>query len=285
MSAPGGTGHLVSWEGGFLVIGRAAGVTPMHAHYAIQIAFGSEPGIRFRPSDREPWTEYDGVVIASRQPHTMDASEVPFNAVLFVEPETREGRALSERFRALGITSLSRERIADVRDALFASWQRDRTVGAITRAAQDVVRSLTAGVEPSLVSDERILRATAYIRSHLEKSLSLEEIAEVACLSPSRFRHLFVEETGMALRPYILWRRFLRVWELMMAGESLSSSAHGAGFADAAHLTRTCRRMFGLPPSALQRGDPLRDDAEAQAQLRRAARYTSPAPTLRTVVR
>jgi AraC-like DNA-binding protein len=55
----------------------------------------------------------------------------------------------------------------------------------------------------------------------------------------------------MGLRPYILWRRFLRVWELLMAGETLSSAAHGAGFADSAHLTRTSRRMFGIPPSAL----------------------------------
>ncbi len=65
----------------------------------------------------------------------------------------------------------------------------------------------------------------------------------------------------MALRPYILWRRFLRVWELMTAGESLSSAAHRAGFADAAHLTRTSRRMFGFPPSAMHLAGPLRDSA------------------------
>jgi AraC-like DNA-binding protein len=37
-----------------------------------------------------------------------------------------------------------------------------------------------------------------------------------------------------------------------MSGESLSTAAHVAGFADAAHLTRTSRRVFGFPPSALQ---------------------------------
>lgn len=82
-------------------------------------------------------------------------------------------------------------------------------------------------------------------------------MAAEAFLSPSRFRHLFVEQTGMALRPYILWRRFLRVWDLLAEGESLSTAAHRAGFADAAHLTRTSRRMFGFPPSALQLSTPL----------------------------
>lgn len=253
----GGTGHFVSWDGGCLLIGRAHGVTPMHAHYAIQIAFGAERGIRFRPSEREEWTEYGGAIIPSRQPHTMDASGVPFNAVLFVEPETREGRALSERYLRGGIAALPEEIIAPVVPALFAAWQEQRTMAAVIAAAQCVVGALTGGVEPWVVSDERILRAVAYIKSHVDRPLTLEEVAGEACLSPSRFRHLFVEETGMALRPYILWRRFLRVWELLTGGVSLSMAAHEAGFADAAHLSRTSRSMFGFPPSALQVTGPL----------------------------
>ena len=105
----GGIGQFVSWDGGCLMIGRARGITPMHAHYAIQIGFGPTHGIRFRPNDREPWTEYDGVVIASRQPHTMDATHVPLNAIIFIEPERREGRALTERFGSDGISAIPAE--------------------------------------------------------------------------------------------------------------------------------------------------------------------------------
>ena len=115
-----------------------------------------------------------------------------------------------------------------------------------------VIQRLTGGVQPSAVSDERILRAIQYMRAHLDTPLTLTDVAAVACLSPGRFRHLFVEETGMALRPYILWRRFLHVWELLMEGASLSTAAHRAGFADAAHLSRTSKRMFGFPPSAMR---------------------------------
>ena len=43
--------HFVAWDGGCLFIGRGGGVVPSHAHYAIQIAFGSEPGIRFRAGE------------------------------------------------------------------------------------------------------------------------------------------------------------------------------------------------------------------------------------------
>jgi len=266
VSASFGVGDFVSWDGGCLFLGRsAAAVVPSHAHYATQIAFGSEHGIRFRPGERDEWTSYDGVVIASRQPHSMDSMHVPYCAVLFVEPETREGRALHELFGDAGIKALPSMALATVGPALFSAWQEQQSTEAVIAAARSVVRELTGGVEPVVVTDERILRATAYIRSHLDGDLTLDDVANVACLSPSRFRHLFVEETGMALRPYILWRRFLHVWELLAGGVSLSSAAHAAGFADAAHLTRTSRRMFGFPPSALQFTGPLRRQSSVSA--------------------
>lgn len=253
-----GIGSFASWDGGCLLIGRAHGITPMHAHYAIQVAFGLEPGIRFRGDERDPWTEYGGAIIPSRQPHTMDATVVNGNAVIFVEPETREGRALSERYLGGGITALPDDLLAATVPALFAAWREARTATAVISAARGVIGALTGGVQPWEMSDERILRAVSHVKSHINGALSLEQLAEVACLSPSRFRHLFVEQTGMAVRPYILWRRFVRVWELIAAGDSLSTAAHAAGFADAAHLSRTSNRMFGFPPSALQLTEALR---------------------------
>lgn len=247
----GGVGQFVGWDGGCLFIGRHVGVVPPHAHYAIQITFGSEPGVRFRQTEHEEWIDYTAAMIPSQRSHTMDASRVDVNAVLFVEPETREGRALAELYLGEGIAHIPQERIAGVREALFETWRSSVDRKALTDAAWQIIHALTGGIEPSVASDERILRVTAYIKTHLDSPLTLETLAEQAYLSPSRFRHLFVEQTGMGVRPYILWRRFIRVWELMMAGETLSAAAHGAGFADSAHLTRTSRRMFGIPPSAL----------------------------------
>jgi AraC-like DNA-binding protein len=249
-------GHFVPWEGGCLLIGRAAGIVPLHAHYATQISFGSHPGIRFRTGEEE-WVDYAGAIVPSNRSHMMDATPVRMTAILFVEPETREGRALSERYPAHGIAAVTEDVLGEARDALFAAWREHGPRQAVADAARAVIQVLTGGLEPSVVSDERILRAIGYIQSHLDAPLTLETLAAEVFLSPGRFRHLFVEQTGMGLRPYILWRRFLRVWELAMAGETLSAAAHGAGFADSAHLTRTSRRMFGVPPSALQMVGPL----------------------------
>ena len=250
-----GTGDFVPWEGGCMLIGRATNVTPMHAHYAIQIGLGASSGIRFRTDDANAWTEYVGAVIPSRQPHTMDATQVPFNAVIFVEPETPEGRALTARYLSGGIAAIGDAEMRGTGVALFETWHAKGNAEATAAAARTLIETLTDGAKAAMLTDERIMRAVSYINSHLALPLTLEEVANEACLSPSRFRHLFVEQTGTALRPYILWRRFLLAWEIVMRGDSLSTAAHSAGFADAAHLTRTSHRMFGFPPSALQIGE------------------------------
>ena len=273
MTSAGGApyrGHFVPWDGGCLLIGRGGSVVPVHAHYAIQIAFGSTPGIGFRTGEREPWTTYGGAIIPSRQPHSMDATHVSPNAVLFVEPETREGRALTERYLQGGIAHVPND-VLDLAAPLFTAWeeawQGRRTERDVADAAQRIVHELTGGVLPSVPSDERILRAIAYIKANIDRPLTLDEVAGEAFLSSGRFRHLFVEQTGMGLRPYVLWRRFLRVWELLMAGETLSSAAHAAGFADAAHLARTSRSTFGFPPSSMQMVGPLPREADTAGRI------------------
>jgi AraC-like DNA-binding protein len=241
--------ELLMWDGGCVFVGSNTGVLPVHAHQAIQVCFGRTGNIRLRPSDDAPWQSYRIGMVASQQPHAFNATEVPYGAVLFVEPETREGRALTELYLADGFASADPSIAAPQIEELFECFLGRRGDAAVIAAARDVIRMLTRGIEPLVISDDRIVRAVAWINSHLDQPVSLEEVAAAVFLSPGRFRHLFVEQTGMGLRPYILWRRFLRVWAAIMDGRSISTAAHAAGFADAAHLTRTSRRMFGVSPS------------------------------------
>lgn len=82
--------------------------------------------------------------------------------------------------------------------------------------------------------------------------MTATEAAGVACLSESRFSHLFVREVGLPFRTFLLWRRLMRAVEGMAAGRSLTAAAHEAGFSDSAHFSRAFRRMFGLPADWLE---------------------------------
>jgi AraC-like DNA-binding protein len=65
--------------------------------------------------------------------------------------------------------------------------------------------------------------------------------------------HLFFEQMGISCLRYVLWLRLLDAIEAASCGASATEAAQEAGFSDAAHLTRTFRRMFGIPPSAVFR--------------------------------
>jgi transcriptional regulator GlxA family with amidase domain len=64
--------------------------------------------------------------------------------------------------------------------------------------------------------------------------------------------HVFTTSLGIPLRPYLAWLRIQRAAGALVAGASIADAAAGAGFADAAHLSRTFRRMFGVPPSQMR---------------------------------
>jgi AraC-like DNA-binding protein len=55
------------------------------------------------------------------------------------------------------------------------------------------------------------------------------------------------------------------VAEEVAGGETLTGAAAAAGFSDSAHLSRTFRRAFGLPPSALLNMRSLEVDRSVQA--------------------
>jgi len=250
MTAPVSTAQYFPWDGGAIFVGTA-GELPAHAHQAIQICFLFEGRIRLRPHDEDPWTDYALGIVPSQHSHGMNGSRTHYGATLFVEPETREGRILTERYLRGGIADVDRTSVNALLLELRSAALGQRGRETIVELARRIVQALTLHSEPAVASDVRILRAVRYVNDHLSAPITLEQVARVACLSPSRFRHLFAEQTGMGLRQYVLWRRFVSVWELRMKGVSLSTAAHAAGFADSAHLARTSRRMIGVPPSLL----------------------------------
>jgi AraC-like DNA-binding protein len=103
----------------------------------------------------------------------------------------------------------------------------------------------------SLRVHPRIHRVLKTIPERLETTngVSLKSLAAISGLSPSRFMHVFTESVGVPLRPYILHLRLQGACAELLAGATVTSAACSAGFSDAAHLTRTFRRMVGITPT------------------------------------
>ena len=90
------------------------------------------------------------------------------------------------------------------------------------------------------------------VRRQIGDSLPLARIASAVHLSPDRFRHLFVAETGVTFRAYVLWLRLEQSLTTYISGQSLTDAAFTGGFADSAHFSRTFRKMFGIAPASVR---------------------------------
>lgn len=109
----------------------------------------------------------------------------------------------------------------------------------------------TLGFEKPVRRDERIAAALRRLREDPGARHDLDELAYRACLSPSRFQHLFKATTGVAVRRYRLWNRMGCAVRAIAAGQSLTDAALRAGFSSSAHFSAAFSDMFGMPPSRL----------------------------------
>lgn len=251
MSTRVGVGQFFAWDGGCLFIGHHDRPIAQHSHQAIQLMAASEGTHRVRATDDAAWITHSVTGIPARAPHAIDVTDSDYGMVVLIEPETVEGRAIMERYLTNGIAEISDTRTPTIVRSIFDRWlagNREDTVAEV----RGLVQHLAADARPPVVTDPRVLSAITFITGRLHHPITLEEVASHVCLSPGRFRHLFSEQIGMGLRPYLLWRRFILVWGLLMKGHSLSEAAHAAGFSDSAHLSRTSTRHFGFAPSNIQ---------------------------------
>lgn len=249
------TGRIYFWQGGSLWIGRGGGRTQWHAHHAHQIVLVPDGTFRFRTQNAGAWQSFEGALVPSHCTHQFEVDDIPM-AHLFVEPESRAGRALGERFGASAVSPLPGAQARAAARVLFEAFESTPAREPMVDAAERVVSGLCgATTETDKALDPRLVQALAYIRANVRNRLALGDVAAAVSLSDSRFRHLFVAQTGTSFRAYLLWLRINLAIESVMAGASWTEAAHDAGFADSAHLTRTHKRVFGIEPSAIRARD------------------------------
>jgi AraC-like DNA-binding protein len=95
--------------------------------------------------------------------------------------------------------------------------------------------------------DQRINKALIYLSTNYHRVVPLAEVAGHCNLSPSRFLHLFKEETKMTFRRAQLWAKLMHGLPYF-GRKPLTEIAHQVGFSDSAHLSRVFKENFGFSP-------------------------------------
>lgn len=219
-------------------VGVTGDNTP-HSHHAVQLLLSEHPQPLWTAASG--WQDVQGAVIGPELTHQLGSNGEPVR-LLYIEPHSDAGRQLMTALDA-GLRVLTPSELQTTWRALDQSATPDQAV------AQALALGRT-GSGP-LKGDREIEAWIAALPTPLPERLTAAACARQLGLSSSRFLHRFRAHTGLPLRPYLRWRRLLLALREAMQGASLTEAAHAAGFADAAHFTRTFRRHFGLAPSAL----------------------------------
>ncbi len=99
--------------------------------------------------------------------------------------------------------------------------------------------------------DARIRRVVEQVGSPGAPNLTAQACAAQACLSFSRFLHLFSREMQTTFRRLRAWKRARGLLWVMGGDPSLVDVALEAGYADSTHFSRSVRRCYGYTPSAM----------------------------------
>lgn len=92
-----------------------------------------------------------------------------------------------------------------------------------------------------------------YIQTHLDRELSLAELAQVINVSPTYFASLFKQTMAVSPRQYVIQQRVEQA-KLMLSKTDLAIAdiALQVGFSSQSHLTQQLKRLTGMTPKQVR---------------------------------
>jgi len=189
------------------------------------------------------------LMVAPYVPHNVE-SEHSCIISLMIEPETVEPAAMA-RLSAEMAGVAAPAAAQRIRAAYESLRLRERPDGFTT---SDFDRQFFGEVLPVRAIDPRIRRSLTRLNDFSGSKLMATDCAAAAGLSPSRFLHLFKQETGISFRALRAWKRARHLLHFVNEDINLAHLAQDIGYPDSTHFSHSIRHFYGLKPRAIFSG-------------------------------
>lgn len=146
------------------------------------------------------------------------------------------------------------EKLSEQIDALYRCWH-DGTPLERLRAQSLFLASLyTLGKqkehEHAVNARFSLDKSKAYIDEHYNETLTIDELARIAEISPKYYVDLFKKTYGLSTMDYVTEVRLNRAKELMVrSGANISEIAHLVGYRDEFYFSRRFKQSLGMSPT------------------------------------
>ncbi|MDY0167582.1 MAG: AraC family transcriptional regulator [Thermoguttaceae bacterium] len=137
------------------------------------------------------------------------------------------------------------DRLWSAQEAGYLLASRSRLLDLLHVVVQGAVN-----VSRSIPHSRRLEAVVQQLQEQPARNYRVEDLAEQAGLSPSRFRVLFKALTGHSIVRYQNWLRVNKAKDLLLSGEySVAEAAAEVGFDDTYYFSRLFKKMTGFAPS------------------------------------
>lgn len=219
-----------------LLLKTGYGNPEMHSHSACHILMGLQGDMRVITEKETVMCR--GAILPSGMVHTVESFGEPLLVFLLDITST-----VSEQIQCFAVLE---ERTAE---GIALSYQTltagdpEKDYGKFFREVMGLI-----GIKDvcSRITDERILFAMRFVEDHLQDTITAKDAAGAACLSESRFSHLFREQAGIAFSSWLVFRRLFFTYMRIADGESITDASLAAGFSTPSHFATVTKKMFGI---------------------------------------
>jgi AraC-like DNA-binding protein len=105
------------------------------------------------------------------------------------------------------------------------------------------------GTPRAEVTDPRVAELVSYVQQHLTEPISIETLADRACLTKSYLIRMFRDKLGMTPLQYILQKKIQKAQTMLLGTDlSITEVAHAVGFHDASYFIRLFHKNLGFTP-------------------------------------
>ena len=95
---------------------------------------------------------------------------------------------------------------------------------------------------------QQIQKVQAYLEEHFAENVTLDQLAQIAHLSPYHLNRVFSQSVGLPPHKYRMQVQVERARSLLLQAMPLKQVAAETGFADQSHLTRHFKRLMRVTP-------------------------------------
>ncbi len=241
--------EIYLWHSRALIFGVPVNAAT-HSHNALQLSIGLDEEFSLQCAENRKEENMRAALIGANVRHSFGNSTGRL-VNLYLDSESRVAREMAEKINAPNYLEIESEVIQEFLPSLQNGWESALSCRDAFALTENLLQTLFQARRAESDFDPRIARALEILKNAPDNLISAETVAAEINLSLSRFAHLFRAQVGLPVRRYLLWMRLRNAVRMLDAGESLTTIAHAAGFADSAHLTRTFKQMFGLAPSEI----------------------------------